>query len=207
VAADLPEGWKEKIDAFVKIFPDCIDEYESLLDESNDWLSDKYLISELNSLYKKTKNGKNNPNPSLNKLTPTETKIIGKLFNDLLSRSANKVLYINVWATWCSPCKSQMPFWIDLSTYFKDVGNIEFVTLCIESDRKIWKEYLQSNELTGKHYFLNSDQASLLKGKLNLNGVPKFIIVIDGEVINANANRPSDKNLIDDLTKLLKDIN
>jgi NADH-quinone oxidoreductase subunit B/C/D len=31
VAADLPDGWKDRVDDFVKIFPKCIDEYESLI--------------------------------------------------------------------------------------------------------------------------------------------------------------------------------
>jgi NADH-quinone oxidoreductase subunit B/C/D len=31
LAADLPDGWKEKVDEFVKIFPKCLAEYESLV--------------------------------------------------------------------------------------------------------------------------------------------------------------------------------
>lgn len=92
-----------------------------------------------------------------------------------------KVVFLNLWATWCGPCRAEMPS--IQSLYEKvDKKKIAFVMLSIdrESDIKKVSDYLIAKEFTFQAY-LPSGQ---LPGLLKVPSIPTtFIISKDGQVV------------------------
>ncbi|MEG2554864.1 MAG: TlpA disulfide reductase family protein [Odoribacter sp.] len=100
-------------------------------------------------------------------------------------------LYIAVWATWCVPCKAELPY-LDLLQKEYYGKNIKFLTVAIDeaTNKNHWREFLKNNPHTGIHSFVDS------KGKFSedymIISVPRFILIApDGTIMNSNAPRPS----------------
>lgn len=56
-----------------------------------------------------------------------------------------KVVFINFWATWCPPCRAEMPALNDLYNQFRDDDQFVFLFLNEDNDRAKAAAYLQSN--------------------------------------------------------------
>lgn len=123
-----------------------------------------------------------------------------------LSDLRGKYVYIDVWATWCGPCKVEIPHLITLEKELHD-KNITFVSLSLDSpkDKQKWKDYVNEKELGGVQVISDNAFNTTFVEQYNINAIPRFILLDpEGRVISPNANRPSDPKLREELLGLLK---
>jgi len=107
-----------------------------------------------------------------------------KLLNYLSEKYKDKVLYIDVWATWCGPCMEEFKVTPDLHKYFKD-KDVIFVNLCLNSNIEAWKQAIIRNNIDGENYFLDDNASQLFRTENNLPGFPTYLIIgKNGEVHN-----------------------
>lgn len=113
-----------------------------------------------------------------------------------------KLVYIDIWATWCAPCIKEIPDLDKLQTEFKD-KNIVFVSICQNDDKDRWKATVRSNELQGIHLFVDDAENNFLSDYL-VSGIPRFILIDEnGLIIDSEALRPSNPALKEQLNELL----
>lgn len=108
-----------------------------------------------------------------------------------------KYVYIDVWATWCGPCKREIPFLKELEADFHD-KNIEFVSISIDAakDHDKWKKMVEELELGGVQLFADSDWESQFVVDYMIKGIPRFILIDpQGNIVNSNAPRPSSEDI------------
>ena len=128
-----------------------------------------------------------------------------------LSDFKGKYVYIDVWATWCGPCKVEIPYLKKLESKYHD-RNIEFVSISVDDDRRSgtmekahtdWKKMVTEKELMGVQLFTgNGWEADFVKN-YKVNGIPRFILIApDGTIVDADAPRPSSKKLTELLDEL-----
>ncbi len=100
-----------------------------------------------------------------------------------------KVVYVDLWASWCVPCIREVPHLKQLEKDFEG-KNIAFVSISIDTNVDAWKRKAEQLDLHGNQ-FINSDNS--LGKALNVNGIPRFLIYgADGNLVDGNAPRPSD---------------
>ncbi len=97
-----------------------------------------------------------------------------KLLNNILSENKDKIIYIDIWATWCSPCKRQLPHSVKMQEMFPDVS---FVYLCCQSDENSWHNVIKQYQINGTHILLTEDQFDYMKEKFSISGVPHYILI------------------------------
>ncbi|MFB9210962.1 TlpA family protein disulfide reductase [Echinicola jeungdonensis] len=66
----------------------------------------------------------------------------GKLID--LKDYKGKTLFINLWATWCAPCRAEMPHIASLYEKVKDQENLEFLMLALDDDFNKSEKYVDA---------------------------------------------------------------
>ena len=117
-----------------------------------------------------------------------------------------KFVYIDVWATWCSPCLGEIPY---LKKMEKDYHGKDIVFVSISVDAKKdydkWVKMVNDEELKGYQLFADKSWKSDFVQAYKINGIPTFILIDkEGKIISASAKRPSNPELRTQLDKLLK---
>ncbi len=116
-----------------------------------------------------------------------------------LSDFLGKYVYIDVWATWCGPCKAEIPYLKEVEKKYHD-KNIVFISLSVDNIKSIdrWKKFVNDKELGGVQVIADKERESDFIKKYQIEGIPRFILIDpNGKIISADAPRPSDKKLIE----------
>ena len=106
----------------------------------------------------------------------------------LVKNGSSKYRLINVWATWCGPCISEMPDLVYTSWMFRN-RDFEFITISSDKPDKAdkAKEILKQKKVSGKHYiFSNTDKYKLIEAvDKNWQGALPYTLLVapDGKVI------------------------
>lgn len=122
-----------------------------------------------------------------------------------LKELSGNYVYIDVWATWCAPCKAEIPHLQKTAGLFKD-KKIKFVSISVDkpADQKRWVDYVKKNNLEGIQLITENAFDSDFIKKFNINSIPRFILISPaGKIISPNALRPSNPELTAMLNQLL----
>lgn len=112
-----------------------------------------------------------------------------------LSSFKGKLVYVDVWATWCGPCKAEIPALQTLETEFHD-KNIAFVSVSVDTDKEAWVDMVTERELGGTQLW--ADGWSEITKDYAIFGIPRFMLFdTEGKVISTNAVRPSSDDIRD----------
>ncbi|MFB9054253.1 TlpA family protein disulfide reductase [Formosa undariae] len=123
-----------------------------------------------------------------------------------------KYVYIDVWATWCAPCKAEIPALKALEKEYHD-KNITFVSLSVDDDRthggswdkakEDWLAMVADKELSGVQVMAPEGWKSQFVRDYKINGIPRFILIDPtGIIVDPSAPRPSDEKLKELFTSL-----
>ena len=116
-----------------------------------------------------------------------------------------KYVYVDVWATWCGPCKREIPYLKELTSDYKG-KDIAFVSISIDESKDYdkWIAMLADKEMEGIQLFSDKDWKSDFVQAYAIEGIPRFILIDkDGKIISADAARPSDPKLREEFNTLL----
>jgi thiol-disulfide isomerase/thioredoxin len=84
-----------------------------------------------------------------------------------------KVIFIDVWATWCGPCLQEMPHFKELAEKYKNNQQIIFISLSIDVDRDIWKNKVRRTPIEMLEWNTSSSAMSMY----SVTTIPKTIII------------------------------
>lgn len=115
-----------------------------------------------------------------------------------------KYVYIDVWATWCGPCKREIPYLREMDEEYKG-KDIAFVSLSIDKmeHKDKWLKMIEEEDLRGIQIIADQGWDSDFISAYKIQGIPRFILLDkEGNIVNSNAPRPSDPVLKDVLKTL-----
>jgi thiol-disulfide isomerase/thioredoxin len=112
-----------------------------------------------------------------------------------------KVVFVDVWATWCGPCKAQFPFLRDIQEEYSGNKGIVFVGISLDKVdlKQKWKDMIKKEGLGGVQ--LLDDFGKTFGRKYEVSAIPRFMLIDKhGRWIEIRCPRPESK---DDLKRYL----
>ena len=149
------------------------------------------------SMAKKKMNNKKAPNFEYENVAGGKTT---------LESLKGKYVYVDIWATWCGPCRAEIPSLKAMEEKLHD-KDIAFVSVSVdaEKDHEKWKTFVAEKQLSGIQLYAGKAVPSEFITAFEVNTIPRFILIDpNGNVVDADAARPSDPRLAAQLDSLLK---
>lgn len=148
------------------------------------------------SLRQMSKTAEGTTIPNFSQATPE-----GNELNIMTEVSKNKVTILDFWASWCAPCRQEMPFMLSLYEANKDRG-LGIVGISLDSDKDDWLNAI-------KHLQLPWPQMSDLKGwdntvakTFNINSIPHTVVVDQqGKILRRGLRGEPLKNFVEEQLK------
>lgn len=97
-----------------------------------------------------------------------------KVMETILSKHKNKVVFVDLWATWCTPCLEAMKQFRSTKNEFRD-KDIAFVYLTnASSPRKLWEEKIKG--IGSEHYYLTDTQWEYIMNHFEFEYIPSYLL-------------------------------
>lgn len=197
-AANLKSISKNTRDVFltrllysISKFPDSA--YNPLLKRYNKIIANeklKHLIKQKRSEYTTTSNEN----------IQTHSEITS--FEKLIKPYKGKVVYIDFWASWCTPCLAEMPNSLALKEKLKG-RNVAFLYLGYNDKEKAWANARKRLKLGGDHFLLSQQMITEANRIFEISGIPHFALLDkNGVIVSKKAGRPSE--VYQEILKLLE---
>lgn len=122
-----------------------------------------------------------------------------------LSDFKGNLVYVDVWATWCGPCKAQIPALKELEKKFHGQP-ITFLSISVDKpkDRKKWENYVKDEQLKGIQLMADKAFDSDVAKAYGINAIPRFMLFDkEGKIVTIDAPRPSEEKTEGWLRKML----
>jgi thiol-disulfide isomerase/thioredoxin len=95
-------------------------------------------------------------------------------FQDIIKKHEGKTLVIEVWASWCGDCIKAMPKMKELQANNPDVA---FVFISMDKTADKWAIGIEKHQLIGDHYMANDQMKGVFANAIDLDWIPRYIIV------------------------------
>ena len=102
-----------------------------------------------------------------------------KIFRKILEPFKGRIVYLDIWGTWCGPCKANLKESWRVKEQLKNY-DIVYLYLCNGSSDESWKNVIKEYNLTGEncvHYNLPKDQQSAVERYLNVSSFPTYKLI------------------------------
>jgi thiol-disulfide isomerase/thioredoxin len=183
------------------------------------WLAVNGIMPETDSIFSDFKRTylKSNYSPALNKLynewlalspgksTPEFIGYTREGEKVSISDLKGKIVYMDVWATWCGPCIAEVPASKKLQRDFLNNDRIQFLNVSVDGDKYDWEKFLtEDNTWKGLHVRIEQDKLQSFYSSFKLFGIPAYILIDPaGKIVNVKAPRPSEKKAKEEIDLLL----
>ena len=117
-----------------------------------------------------------------------------------LAKMKGKVVLLDFWATWCPPCRGEVPHVVEAYNKFHDKG-FEVIGISLDQDKAALLEFTKKNGMVWPQYFDGKGWDNLIAKKNGIQSIPAMWLVDkEGKLVSTDARA----DLAEQVEKLLK---
>jgi len=121
-----------------------------------------------------------------------------------LSDLKGKAVYVDVWATWCGPCRAEIPALATLQKEFAGDESVVLMSISVDDNKDDWQAMVAEEQLGGLQIFTDGAWQSEVVKRYQIDGIPRFMLIApDGTISDVQAPRPT-SGKVADLLRALK---
>ncbi|MHC1704943.1 MAG: TlpA family protein disulfide reductase [Tenuifilaceae bacterium] len=110
-----------------------------------------------------------------------------------------KLVYIDFWATWCGPCRHELPYLEEVEKAYEG-KNIYFISMSVDDDMVAWDKMVKEQKMKGIQLHADGAWNSIAAKEYQVKGIPTFVLIDhNGIIITPAAPRPSQGKTLTDL--------
>lgn len=126
-----------------------------------------------------------------------------------LSEYKGKVLFVDIWGTWCAPCIAEFPHLRAIQEHFKDNPDVMIMSLSCDIERKPekWLPFLEQrgDEITWHQFMLTKGGNKVTSDVYHIFGIPHFMLIDkEGNFVSYDGPHPSLADPIKEIEKVLQ---
>ena len=115
--------------------------------------------------------------------------------NKVLDKYQGKQVFIDVWASWCKDCLEGLP---KLKSIQDENPETIFLFLSVDKTENAWRNGIKKYKISGEHYFIKTGWDGALSDFLNLNWIPRYMLIDKkGEIKLFKATNLQDKAIVE----------
>ena len=108
-----------------------------------------------------------------------------------LEELKGKLVYIDFWATWCGPCRHELPFLEEVEKSYEG-KKITFISMSMDDDMVAWDKMVKEKKMKGLQLHAAGAWNSTIAKDYQIKGIPTFVLIDEnGIIISPAAPRPS----------------
>lgn len=146
---------------------------------------------------------------------PVQTTFLDSIpinsFSDIqqLESFKGKYLFIDIWASWCVPCRAEFSHNKQLNALLEQYPNVSKLYISVDDKETDWKKAIEAMRISGYHVRASDRLSEYLIKEVYQSGritVPRYILIDStGKILNSDLPRPSSiEKLKSELNKFLK---
>lgn len=169
-------------------------------------LKNQFLITDISKEFSRKENELLKREKDLSKVQPgkpapgfTLESNLGKKYS--LEDFKGKVVYLDLWASWCVPCRAENPKLKALYAKYKNDDRVAFISIAVSDGVGAWKKALLQDKPDWIQLF---DKNGIVNDAYVATSIPQFVIIDkQGKIVDLNAPRPGDveKLLVQEMEK------
>lgn len=123
---------------------------------------------------------------------------------DIFGKHKGKVIVLDIWATWCPDCITGFPELKKIQKKYPEAVYL-FFSLDRIGKEEVWKNGIEKYELSGEHYWFNTDWKNDFDNFIDLNWIPRYMVIDQtGKIAHYYSIHADDPRMIQMLEKTLK---
>lgn len=179
-----------------------ISDFKIFVKKFQERVSDTFLVNNLQATYFLDFDKLRFISDSVYLMTDDKRKVTLESF---MKTKRGKVIFVDMWASWCAPCIESLPFSKKLSAKYHD-RDVEVLVLSIDKNYENWRKAsakLGLKDFKNSFLIVNPESSSYLKA-LKIESIPRYLIYDkNGALKHSNAPDPRNPSLFQEIERLL----
>lgn len=144
---------------------------------------DIYIVQLKEMVAMKMRTAKGNPFVDFTVKKPVADALEDATFSELIA--GEKMILLDFWASWCAPCRNEIPTMKEAYARFHDKG-LQIVSVSVDEDQDEWREAMEDEQMPWIQLIDLRENDDAPTYTYSISTIPATFMIKDGKIIETN---------------------